>query len=98
MVGFQTQLQTTLADSDDVPSALVNFWNNVWKIRVEEEVEKLKGSEISESERRGAEEVGVVWDRKVKLGCEAKPDLLDNPYEKSQIEYWYQELEKIAPG
>lgn len=32
-----------------------------WQVRMREELEKLEGNELTDAERRGAEEIGVQW-------------------------------------
>ncbi|OAQ65163.1 hypothetical protein VFPPC_06320 [Pochonia chlamydosporia 170] len=95
---FEEELQKRAASTSSEPTVFVDFWETLWPARIAEENEKLAGSNISDSERRNAEELGVIWDDPVKLGCEPTPAPDKNPYETHQIEHWYYELEKISPA
>lgn len=90
---LEEELRTRLAISPD----LGGFWSGFWSDRIAEEREKLQSSNISETTRRQAEEVGVVWESGV-VGCAPKPDLAKNPYSYREAEYWFYELDKIAVG
>lgn len=57
---------------------------------MEEELEKLEGNELTDAERRGAEEIGVRW----AVSQEAEKG---NPYSEEDPEHWFYELDKICP-
>lgn len=96
MADFETELQARLANASS-DAGHINPWKDFWSKRVAEESERLSGDKISDAERHGAEEVGVVWDNV--QGCEKKPSPTDNPYDKeTQAEYWFFELDKIVRG
>ncbi|KAH6634621.1 hypothetical protein B0J18DRAFT_416773 [Chaetomium sp. MPI-SDFR-AT-0129] len=42
---------------------LLKFWRVTWVNRMTQVVEGLYGNDLSDDERRAAEEVGVIWDR-----------------------------------
>lgn len=67
------------------------FWVLCWKVRIEEELEKLEGKELTDEERRGAEEIGVRWQVSQQ---EAEKG---NPYNRKDPEYWFYELDQICP-
>lgn len=95
---FEEELHKRVAATSSKPMVLADFWKNFWPTRIVEEKEKLSGSNISDYERRNAEDLGVIWDDPVKLGCEPTPAPDKNPYEIHQIEHWYYELDKIRPA
>lgn len=71
-------------------SSFPQFWVLCWKTRMEEELEKLEGKDLTDAERRGAEEIGVQWhvpQQEVKK---------ENPYAYGP-EYLFYELDKICP-
>jgi hypothetical protein len=66
---------------------------------------ELCGNELSDDERRAAEEVGVVWDRPLppEEGLLDKPDLNSDRFARCRrcgeihknMDYWFAKLEKI---
>jgi hypothetical protein len=80
-------LQNPTWEVDDV----ISFWRCTWVSRMGEVLGHLHGSDLTEDERRGAEEIGVVWDG-------PKPPNVDNPYPRTTPEHWLYELEKIEAG
>ncbi|KAH6632437.1 hypothetical protein F5144DRAFT_489559 [Chaetomium tenue] len=69
LVEFEPELTTALQASDPVEdwdledTGPVGFWRVTWVNHMKQVVGELCGNELSDDERRAAEEVGVVWDR-----------------------------------
>ncbi|KAK8083886.1 hypothetical protein PG996_002667 [Apiospora saccharicola] len=77
-------------DSGD-RSLFPDFWGQYWIPRMEEELDKISGSSLTEDERRGAEEIGVRW-------CEpAVETVKENPYDEESLEHWFYELDMVCP-
>ncbi|KAK8133585.1 hypothetical protein PG984_005597 [Apiospora sp. TS-2023a] len=60
-----------------------SFWAKAWIGRIQKELVKLDGDNLSDVERRGAEEIGVRW-------CEppsVKETEDENPYERGSTEW-----------
>ncbi|KAK7941450.1 uncharacterized protein PG986_013837 [Apiospora aurea] len=68
-----------------------SFWRGYWRPRIEEEVAGLERDDLPQDVKRGAEEVGVIWDVP-KPAPSRKP-----PVNKRTWEYWFAELDKIVP-
>ncbi|RYP19451.1 hypothetical protein DL765_003352 [Monosporascus sp. GIB2] len=66
-----------------------DFWSSYWIVRIKEVLEKLDGQELTDAERRGAEEIGVQWCDPV----EKKEE--ENPYGRMTLEYYFYELDLI---
>ncbi|KAK8044127.1 hypothetical protein PG993_004151 [Apiospora rasikravindrae] len=87
---LEAALRFLMTDSGD-GSLFPDFWSQCWIPRVEEELDKLSGSSLTEAEIRGAEEIGVRW-------CEpARAPVQKNPYDMSSLEHWFYELDLICP-
>ncbi len=72
---------------------LREFWEMTWIVRVTETRQHLDGSDMSDTERQQAEDIGVVWDEA------SPPEPLqasrENRYHPRNLEYWVEELERI---
>lgn len=87
---FEDKAVEYLKTNSDGENEFPQFWVAYWKVRMEEEVRKLESIELTDEERRGAEEVGVRW-----TDQEAEKE---NPYDKERdVEYWFFELDEICP-
>ncbi|KAL1854333.1 hypothetical protein Daus18300_011519 [Diaporthe australafricana] len=75
----------------DGSSFFPKFWNLFWQIRMEEELGKLEGNELTDAERRDAEEIGVQW------SSSQQKEEEENPYRDTDLKYWFYELDKICP-
>lgn len=71
LVEFEPELTAALQDYDleeywypEVTGLLI-FWQVTWANRMKQVAGELCGNELSDDERRAAEEVGVVWDRPI---------------------------------
>lgn len=73
-------------------SLFPQFWTLCWKLRIEEELEKLEGKELTDAERRGAEEIGVRWTVSQQEAVQE-----ENPYDLDDPSHWFYELDKICP-
>ncbi|KAK8035749.1 hypothetical protein PG991_001822 [Apiospora marii] len=72
-------------------SLFPDFWGQCWIPRIEEELDKLSGSSLTDAEIRGAEGIGVRW-------CEqAREVAKKNPYDKESLEHWFYELDLLCP-
>ncbi|KXH28636.1 hypothetical protein CSAL01_02464 [Colletotrichum salicis] len=63
-----------------------------WIDRILYELEELDGDELTEAERRGAEELGVEWRGPIESESDYK-----NPYDKHDLEHYFYELDLICP-
>ena len=88
---FEGELIVILQDPDRGITDLISFWKRTWVGRMSEVLDRLEGSDLPEDERRGAEEIGVVWD---KVRPEP-PRVIGNPYRSTMLDFWMYELEKI---
>lgn len=52
---------------------IIDFWEDYWSRRMEEEIQAFSGSNVPEEQRRGAEELGVVWND-LDSGSESEPE------------------------
>ncbi|RYP92826.1 hypothetical protein DL770_000997 [Monosporascus sp. CRB-9-2] len=86
---FNGEIIAILQDPDREIADLIAFWEHTWVSRMREVLDRLKSSDLGDDERRGAEEIGVVWDRP------QPPKVRDNPYKKDTLDHWMYELEKI---
>ena len=86
---FEGEIVTAFQDPRQKIGGLVFFWERIWLSRMQGVLLRLKGSDLGMDERRGAEEIGVVWDR------HQPPKEPDNPYERHTLDHWMLELEKI---
>jgi len=85
---FDREVAGILQDQDRGIDLLVEFWERTWVNRVTEARDRLEGDQLSDDERRRAEEIGVVWDRPA-------PEVTGNPFSKDTEDYWFYELDKI---
>ncbi|KAI2602715.1 hypothetical protein GGR54DRAFT_653579 [Hypoxylon sp. NC1633] len=79
-------------ESDDCPG-FPEFWKSYWIERMMEVLEELDGDDLTDEERRGAEEIGVAW-------CEPVPveeEVNQNPYDDKTLEFYFYELDLICP-
>lgn len=74
------ELQEAAQNTYAATSSLVHFWTQIWASRVQKELEKLRGNNLSEKEREGSEAIGVKWHHQPQQ--EEKPVSIDtgNPY------------------
>ncbi|KAK7936640.1 uncharacterized protein PG986_015078 [Apiospora aurea] len=84
-----TEMALTYLESESFPE----FWGEIWLGRVEKALDKLNGCNLSDAERRGAENIGVRW-------CEpptTKETKTRNPYKWNTPEWYFFELDLICP-
>lgn len=72
-------------------SSFPQFWILCWKIRMTEELQTLGGKELTDEERRGAEDIGVRWQIPEEVTEK------ENPYNQDDPQYWFYELDKTCP-
>ncbi|AEO69060.1 792b4b44-d3df-438b-909a-0ff499880675 [Thermothielavioides terrestris] len=60
---FEPELTAILQDRDRGITGLLDFWRHTWANRMTQVEKELCGNQLSDDERRAAEEIGVVWDR-----------------------------------
>ncbi|KAH7141998.1 hypothetical protein EDB81DRAFT_899466 [Dactylonectria macrodidyma] len=89
---FEREIIAILQNPDWKITDLVAFWKRTWVSRMWDILGRLHGSDLEDDERRGAEKIGVIWDRT------QPPKVQDNPYEKRTLDFWKYELEKIEAG
>ena len=85
---FEREVAGILQDQDRGIDLLVEFWEQTWVNRVTEARDRLEGDQLSDDERRKAEEIGVVWDRPAR-------EVTGNPFDEGTEDYWFYELDKI---
>ncbi|KAK7959814.1 uncharacterized protein PG986_004668 [Apiospora aurea] len=92
LVGELTEAASSVIKTDSEGRPLFpDFWRQCWMPRMEEELDKLSGSSLTEAEIKGAEEIGVRW-------CEqAEAPAKKNPYDESSLEHWFYNLDLICP-
>jgi hypothetical protein len=111
LVEFEPELTAALQESDpeeycdSEDTGLLGFWRVTWVNRMRQVAGELCGNELSDDERRAAEEVGVVWDRPLppEEGLLDKPDLNSDRFARCRIcgeihknmDYWFAKLEEI---
>lgn len=86
---FEQQLSGVLQDPGQGVDDVIRFWKHSWVRRMREVLDELKGNDLTEDEKCGAEKVGVVWDRP------KPPKVKDNRHRKGTLEQWIYELERI---
>ncbi|KXH50241.1 hypothetical protein CNYM01_08922 [Colletotrichum nymphaeae SA-01] len=69
------------------------FWTSYWAHRMTQELEVLHGEELTELEKRDAEEIGVVWHELNE--SDEREDR--NPYHREDLEHYFFELDLICP-
>lgn len=93
---FNGELTKILQDPNLSIVHITKFWAHTWVDRMTEVLEKLEGDSLTVDEKRGAEEIGVVWKP---LGPEppdpSTPEIPGNPYDRSTIDHWMYEVYKI---
>ncbi|KAK7436787.1 hypothetical protein Landi51_12401 [Colletotrichum acutatum] len=93
VVEFTQKASGYLGDGMDNLPLFPQFWKSYWVNRMTQELEALDGGELSESERRDAEEIGVVWDEPTESDkCQS-----GNPYGLHEMEHYWFELDLICP-
>lgn len=59
--GFEAEMMEILVRADSDATEIIRFWEEGWPKKMQEEIEKLNGSEVPDDEKLAAEELGVVW-------------------------------------
>ncbi|KAI0436950.1 hypothetical protein F4803DRAFT_197268 [Xylaria telfairii] len=86
---LESELVAILRNPEQGLVDLISFWERTWAGRVGEILDRLEGNDLTDDERRGAEEIGVVWD---KMGPEPPPEVEED---WRKLDYWMAKLEKI---
>ncbi|KAK8077076.1 hypothetical protein PG996_003246 [Apiospora saccharicola] len=84
---------TRMAEGYQERGCFKSFWATAWVVRIKRELVKLDGCNLSDAERQGAEEIGVMW-------CEppnVKETEAANPYDLGSTEWCFFELDLICP-
>ncbi|KAK1688422.1 hypothetical protein BDP55DRAFT_629529 [Colletotrichum godetiae] len=92
VVEFVQKAAEYLGDGPDNRPLFPQFWVSYWIDRMLDELEELGGNELTEAERRGAEELGVEWRGPIESGNEN-----ENPYNEYDLEHYFYELDLICP-
>ena len=87
----ETALEFIVSGPDGRP-LFPDFWKSHWVLRMEEVLSELDGQELTDEERRGAEEIGVRW-----YGPAETKEEHGNPYDWMSLEYDFYELDLICP-
>ncbi|KAF4449366.1 Ankyrin repeat-containing domain protein [Fusarium austroafricanum] len=88
---FEGQIIEIVQDPNQGVADLITFWQQTWVGRMSEVLGSLEGSDLTVDERRSAEEIGVVWGPV----RPEPPKIIGNPYERSTLDYWIYEINKI---
>lgn len=100
---FERRMTVILAEDTGGASQFSEFWQGYWVDRMDAELARLNGSDLSEEERRKAEELGVVWhdrsdlDDQSDLNDQSDLDSVDS-LDHGPSESWFRELDRIIPG
>ncbi|KAG7294406.1 hypothetical protein NEMBOFW57_004477 [Staphylotrichum longicolle] len=89
---LEGQVMVALQDPKQGIEGVIRFWNTTWVSRMSEVLNSLESDDLADDEKRGAEEIGVVWDRP---GSPEVSQRSENLYDGGFAEYWLNELEKI---
>lgn len=89
---LEGQVMAVLQDPKQGVEGVIRFWNKTWVTRMSEVLNRLESDDLADDEKRGAEDIGVVWDRPKPPEVSEGPE---NPYDEESPEYWMYELEKI---
>ncbi|KAG7060080.1 Ankyrin repeat-containing domain protein [Colletotrichum scovillei] len=90
---FTQKAGAYLGDEPNMGKLFPQFWTSYWADRMTQELEVLHGEELTESERRDAEEIGVVWHQAI----ESDKSEDGNPYRNEDLEHYFFELDLICP-
>ncbi|KXH29764.1 hypothetical protein CSIM01_05530 [Colletotrichum simmondsii] len=90
---FTQKAGAYLGDEPNMGTLFPQFWTSYWADRMTQELEVLHGEELTESERRDAEEIGVVWHQAI----ESDKSEDGNPYRNEDLEHYFFELDLICP-
>ncbi|OHF02485.1 hypothetical protein CORC01_02180 [Colletotrichum orchidophilum] len=90
VVEFTEEAGAYLGDGPDNLPLFPQFWKSYWTERITEELEVLDGEELTDAERRGAEEIGVVWRGPTE-------SVARSLYHVCELEYFFCELDLICP-
>lgn len=88
---FENKALLFIKDEPDGRPHFPEFWSSHWIVRIKEVLEKLDGQELTDAERRGAEEIRVQWCEPVEKKVEK------NPYAWHTLEHYFYELDLICP-
>jgi hypothetical protein len=88
---FEEAFMVIFQGPDQGFTSLAAFWQRTWVGRMSEVLDRLEGSDLPDDERRGAEEIGVVWDKP----RPESPGVIGNPHRTTTLDFWMYELEKI---
>ncbi|KAK1765206.1 hypothetical protein QBC33DRAFT_174916 [Phialemonium atrogriseum] len=75
---FERRMAVILAEDTGGASRFSEFWQGYWVDRMDAELARLNGSNLSEEERRKAEELGVVWHDQSDLDDQYDLDSVDS--------------------
>lgn len=92
---FEGELVAILQDPDCKITNLTGFWERTWVGRMAEVLVRLQGNDLSDGERRAAEEIGLVWNKPRPEPRPELPEVIENPHCRTTLDYWMYELEKI---
>ncbi|KAK1500434.1 hypothetical protein CABS01_10158, partial [Colletotrichum abscissum] len=90
---FSREAGRYLGNGPNNEGSFPQFLRSYWTDRITEELEKLNGEDLTHEERRGAEEIGVVWHGPTK----SKESKKRNPYPNRYLEHCFSQLDRICP-
>ncbi|KAK1528295.1 hypothetical protein CPAR01_12853 [Colletotrichum paranaense] len=96
VVEFTREARGYLGDGPNGGILSTQFWRSYWTDRMTEELKKLNGGDLTATERRDAEEIGVIWDESTE-GDEGDKCKGGNPYDRGDVEHYWFELDLICP-
>lgn len=84
---FEAKMDEISESSGFNSVSMMDFWKDYWLVRMQQETKKLRGKDITDEERRSAQELGVVWhDRVEDSESESNTDLCSYEYLRACIE------------
>lgn len=94
---FGGQVKALLQDPGSGIAEIARFYRCTVVEKIEGVRKSLEGYLLSDDERRAAEDIGVVWDKRAVPARVYPPEYPrdENPFDQHTLEYWIYELEQI---
>ncbi|KAK1458870.1 hypothetical protein CMEL01_01869, partial [Colletotrichum melonis] len=96
---FSREAGGYLGNGPNNEGSFPHFLRSYWTDRITEELEKLNEEDLTHEERRGAEEIGVVWHGPTKSEESKESDecVHGNSNPNRYLEYCFFQLDRICP-
>lgn len=89
---FEEKAREIIKQGTDTSTEFSRFWSSYWIMRIREVLETLNNDELTDEERRGAEDIGVRWCEPPATKEQRRPD-----YHRGSLEYYFDRLDRICP-